>query len=189
MCCRILILYGTSEGHTAKIAAAIADTLRGVGADVDVVQARQSGQGPYPEDYAAVIVAASVHAGSYQKGVQRWVRAHAEALRDRPTAFISVCLAVLQKTPEVDRQLEKISHGFFNATGWFPPESKFIAGALPYTQYGWFKRWIMRRIVAKAHGDVDTSRDYEYTDWADVAAFARRFAAKVHVTDPTAVAV
>ena len=33
---RILILYGTSEGHTAKVAARMAETLRAAGADVDV---------------------------------------------------------------------------------------------------------------------------------------------------------
>lgn len=30
----------------------------------------------------------------------------------------------------------------------------------------------MRRIVAKEGGDVDTSRDYEYTDWRAVERFA-----------------
>jgi menaquinone-dependent protoporphyrinogen oxidase len=33
----------------------------------------------------------------------------------------------------------------------------------------------MVRIVRKAGGDVDTSRDYEYTNWADVRAFAEEF--------------
>ena len=33
----------------------------------------------------------------------------------------------------------------------------------------------MRRIVAKAHGDVDTSRDYVYTDWDDLEEFVIRF--------------
>jgi menaquinone-dependent protoporphyrinogen oxidase len=33
----------------------------------------------------------------------------------------------------------------------------------------------MRRIVAKAGGDTDTSRDYEYTDWNQVRGFARDF--------------
>lgn len=178
---RILILYGTSEGHTAKVAAAMADSLRGAGADVDVVKARRSGAGPYPEDYAAVIVAASVHAGMYQRAVRRWVRAHAPALHARPTAFVSVCLAVLERTPDIDRQLGAIMTRFFRSTGWTPAESKVVAGALPYTKYGWLKRWMMRRIVAKAKGDTDTSRDYEYTDWDDLAEFVGRFASGVHL--------
>ena len=37
--------------------------------------------------------------------------------------------------------------------------------------------FVMRRIVSKEGGDTDTSRDYEYTDWAAVDAFAREFVA------------
>jgi menaquinone-dependent protoporphyrinogen oxidase len=37
----------------------------------------------------------------------------------------------------------------------------------------------MKRIARDATGDTDTGRDYEYTDWAEVAAFANDFAAFV----------
>ena len=33
----------------------------------------------------------------------------------------------------------------------------------------------MKRIVAKAGGGTDTTRDYEYTDWNDLRAFALEF--------------
>ena len=33
---RILVVYGTTEGHTAKVAGAISETLHGTGATVDV---------------------------------------------------------------------------------------------------------------------------------------------------------
>jgi menaquinone-dependent protoporphyrinogen oxidase len=57
-----------------------------------------------------------------------------------------------------------------------------VAGALPYTRYNIVKRWIMRRIVAKAHGDTDTTRDYEYTDWQAVGQFAHDFSQRVEVS-------
>ena len=53
---------------------------------------------------------------------------------------------------------------------------KVVAGALAYTRYNRLTRWAMKRIVTKAHGDTDTSRDYEYTDWNDVRRFAGEFA-------------
>jgi menaquinone-dependent protoporphyrinogen oxidase len=34
----------------------------------------------------------------------------------------------------------------------------------------------MRRIVRKAGGDTDTSRDFEYTDWDDLRTFVNEFA-------------
>jgi menaquinone-dependent protoporphyrinogen IX oxidase len=51
---------------------------------------------PSADHYSGVIVAASVHGGTYQRPVLRWVQQNREALAGRPTAFISVCLAVLQ---------------------------------------------------------------------------------------------
>lgn len=171
---RMLVIYGTTEGQTAKIAGALAATLRTYGVSVDLAEAGPAWD-PAPEDYAAVIVAASVHAGGYQRPLRRWVRSHAKDLQVRPTAFVSVCLAIVKPTPEVIRDLAAIMGRFFEATGWTPKETKSVAGALPYSKYGWLKRRLMRRIVAKAKGDTDMTRDYEYTDWDDLRTFAQRF--------------
>jgi menaquinone-dependent protoporphyrinogen oxidase len=50
-----------------------------------------------------------------------------------------------------------------------------FAGALKYTRYSWLKRMLMKHIAEKEGGDVDTSRDFEYTDWEQVTRFAERF--------------
>lgn len=175
---RILILYGTTDGQTAKVAAAMAGAMRSTEVDVDVANAAAQWD-PDPADYNAVIVAASVHAGSYQRGVLHWVQRHHAALALRPTAFVSVCLAVVKRTPKVDADIRDMMRRFFAMTEWQPGETKAVAGALKYRQYGWLKRWMMRRIVAKQGGDTDTSRDYEYTDWRDLVEFAQKFAASI----------
>ena len=178
---RVSILYGTTDGQTRKIAEAIAATLREEHCVVDVVDAAAVSPDHTPRGYDGVIVAASVHAGGYQKTVMRWVRAHAAALNRTPSAFVSVCLAVLEQRPEAHRELAAIVERFFHRSGWRPTVTKLVAGALPYTRYGWLKKWVMKRIVAKAGGDTDTTRDYEYTDWTDLSAFARDFAARLTV--------
>jgi menaquinone-dependent protoporphyrinogen oxidase len=170
---RILVVYGTTDGHTAKVAGAISETLHRTGAVVDVHTADDPA--PAPDGYDAIVVAASVHAGHYQKPVEKWVRAHAAALSRKPAAFVSVCLGVLQHDEQVQRDLQAILDRFLQATGWRPTVVKFVAGALPYTHYGWLRRLVMRRIVAKAGGDTDTSRDFEYTDWNDLRHFAVDF--------------
>jgi menaquinone-dependent protoporphyrinogen oxidase len=116
-----------------------------------------------------------VHAGGYQRPVVKWVRANAAALGGKRTAFVSVCLGILQKDPNVDRDLDAIAERFFAATGWRPTQVKTIAGALLYRQYGWLKRRMMRRIVAKAGGDTDMTKDYEYTDWGELQVFVADF--------------
>jgi menaquinone-dependent protoporphyrinogen oxidase len=45
-----------------------------------------------------------------------------------------------------------------------------------YSHYNFLKRWVMKRIVKKAGGDTDSTRDYEYTDWNDLEQFTDRFA-------------
>lgn len=172
---RLLVLYGTTDGQTGKIAERLGGMLQSLGADVDVVDAGGGIPEPRPEDYAGVIVAASVQASNYQKAVERWLRAHAVALRSKPSAFLSVCLGVLQDDPGVQREVAAIMDQFLARLSWKPSMTRSVAGALLYTRYDWIKRWIMLRISRKAGGDTDTSRDYEYTDWSAIKDFATEF--------------
>jgi menaquinone-dependent protoporphyrinogen oxidase len=181
---RILVVYGSTHGHTARVASAVARTLQSEGVAVDVREAGKNA--PAPDEYTAVIVAASVHGGRYQKQVQRWVRVHAPTLHQKPTAFVSVCLAILQRSPEVRDALEDIVGRFLETTAWRPTVVKQVAGAVAYTRYNWFLRRVMKRIVAQAGGDTDTTRDHEYTDWNDLAAFARQFRHSVLLRVPEA---
>jgi menaquinone-dependent protoporphyrinogen oxidase len=179
---RILILYGTTDGQTEKIARFLAAELSVRGAIVDVCDAEQ--EDPHPEDYTGVLVAASIHAGGYQRAVVRWARAHAEALRPRRNAFISVCLGALQNDLHAREALRRIKQHFIGKTGWTPTQFKVVAGAVRYTRYGWLKRLVMRRIVRKAGGETDTTRDYEYTDWHALQLFAARFFTLCSPTPP-----
>ena len=52
-----------------------------------------------------------------------------------------------------------------------PGATRPVPGALLYTRYNPVNRWMMKRI--------DTSQDYEYTDWNEVRAFADEFGARV----------
>jgi menaquinone-dependent protoporphyrinogen oxidase len=181
---RILVLYGTSEGHTAKVARALAARLTADGVEADVEEAVLGD--PLPATYDGIVVAASMHAGRYQKVVGKWLRAHASELGKRPTAFVSVCLACLSKDAKAREEARAIPQRYVDGFGWEPTMVKIVAGALPYTKYNFVVRWFMKRISASAGGDTDTSRDYEYTDWPDLRAFADRFAAIVSAQRPAA---
>jgi menaquinone-dependent protoporphyrinogen oxidase len=170
---RILILYGTTEGQTKKIADVIGARVTSQGMAADVIEA---GTGdPQPEHYDGIIVAASLHGGQYQKPVRQWLARHAGRFGNKATAFVSVSLGCLQNDPKVAADIAATIERLTTAVGWRPGMVKRVAGALLYTQYNFFIRWFMKRIAAKAGGDTDTSRDYEYTDWNDVRDFADQF--------------
>jgi menaquinone-dependent protoporphyrinogen oxidase len=115
------------------------------------------------------------------------VRETREALERLPTAFFSVSLAICEPTEAGRKEAEGYAEEFFRLTRWHPGKVALFAGALRYTRYGVFTRWIMKRIArGKGSPDLDTSRDYEYTDWDGVTRFAEEFlgvaAPRLHAT-------
>ena len=176
---RILVVYGTTDGQTRKVALHLGIALRHAGADADVIMASPAAAGP--EGYAAVIVAASLHAGKFQRNVRDWLRRNAPALRQKPTAFVAVCMMARDTREDAQRRLQGIMRDFADSCGWMPSRLKPVAGALAYTRYGWFKRWLVKNMAARSGGDTDTSRDHEYTDWLAVRTFGEDFLRRVLV--------
>ena len=172
---RILIAYGTCQGHTGRIAQYLADIIGAQGLEVDAVNVERSGAG-MPQGYDGVIVGASIHLGKHQKCVVNYVRENREVLERLPSAFFSVSLSAGDSTEEARKAVGDCIDSFVKQTGWRPSQVGRFAGALLYTKYGFFKRWMMKRIAAsKGSPDTDTSRDYVYTDWQSVRHFANEF--------------
>jgi len=192
---RVGVFFATREGHTERIAERIAADLRILGFDVDVLPVRR----PLPfslNNYSAAVLAASVHGGSHEREMVRFVKDHREELDGMTTAFLSITLSEAgaemgDKTPaqhtqfvqDVDRMLAK----FFNETKWLPTTSKPVAGALLYTHYNFLLRLIMRQIAKKAGAATDTSRDYVYTDWVGLDKFVDDLAEEIRRSPAAAV--
>jgi menaquinone-dependent protoporphyrinogen oxidase len=178
---RVLIAYGTRQGKAAQLAERIADRLREAGQDVTNVDLRSRGD-TSPADYDAVIVGGSVHAVGYEREVRRWVAERRDELESRPSAFYSVSLTAADRDVRHDVRGQEMINSFTAATGWLPDRVEIFAGALTYSKYNPAMRWIMRRMVRRReHGRyTDTSRDYDFTDYERVDAFAREFAQSIN---------
>jgi menaquinone-dependent protoporphyrinogen oxidase len=176
----ILIVYATREGQTRRVAERLAADARTHGRSAEIVDARAARSLELAK-YSAVVVAASVHAGKHEREMVAFVRTHRGALERMPSAFLSVSLAEAgaedaAASPEARarsrQEVEGAITGFFEETGWRPGRVKPVAGALLYTKYNFIVRFVMKQIVKKKGGSMDTSRDHEYTDWASVDRFA-----------------
>lgn len=172
---KLLVLYGSSEGQTTKIALHIARIIREKGYLVDVIEGRGMPAHFSLEPYRAVIIGASLHAGSYQKYVRTFVQQHHRELTQMPTAFFSVSLTEAYPRPAEKVELGRLMATFLQETGWHPQSVVSFAGALTYSKYGFLKRFIMRRIARQAGAPTDPSHDYEFTDWQAVTRFAESF--------------
>lgn len=172
---RILIVYGTTEGQTRKIGQRIAAVAQARGHDVQTVDSATLSGPLTGGEHDAVLVGASLHRGRYQSSVERFVRTNLALLNRLPSAFFGVSLVAASRDREHAKEADKLVERFLAETGWRAARSASLAGALPYSRYGFFKRLLMRLIVWREGGDTDASRDYEYTDWDAVDGFARSF--------------
>ena len=169
---RVYIPYGTTEGQTAKIAEYIADVIRHHGHEAEPVQIGRARHG-ITGGYDGVIVGAAIHMGKHDKHIVEFARKNRDLLERLPSAFFSVSLAAHGDAQEAEGYVRR----FEQETGWRPSRIACFAGALAYTQYGFVKRHVMKKIAGDKPGSLgtDTSRDYVYTKWDGVRSFTEDF--------------
>lgn len=172
---RILLVYGTTEGQTRKIAGFVADHLSNRGHQARVVDALEATAELDPDEFDAVIIAASVHAGRYQSAIVDFVSRNLAAIDRRANAFLSVSLSAASDDEDDAEGIRQCVAAFTQQTGWRPGMIHHVAGAFRYTAYDFIKRWAMKYIAYRKGAPTDTSRDHELTDWADLARFVDAF--------------
>ena len=176
---KFLVVYGSTEGQTRRIADGIATRIREHGPEAETVDSTSLPADLDLGGVGAVIVAASVHQHRHQPSVMHFVKDNLARLQAVPTAFVSVSLAVAMAGEEGGREARSYVDRFLADTGWQPTEVHLAAGALLYTAYDFFKRQIMKFIVWKSGGPTETDQDYEFTDWAELSRFVDAFVEKV----------
>jgi menaquinone-dependent protoporphyrinogen oxidase len=175
-----LVLYASTHGHTAKIAARVAAALERAGVIVDL--RRTDAKLDFsPSDYDAVVVGASIHAGHHQREIVDWVRRHAASLGAMPSAFFSVSLSAADVNDEARVTARKYVDDLIEETGWTPSRTESFAGALQYREYDFFTRLLIKLMMHRGGHPIDTSQDYDYTDWDAVDRFGEQCAALLPV--------
>lgn len=169
------ILYATREGHTERIARRLEETLWKRGLPCNLVAVRHLADGFQLSDYQGAILAASVHAQKHEQEMIDFVKHYREELEKLPTVFLSVSLseagaedpdAPPERREKAAADVQRMIDQFLNETHWHPSKIRAVAGALLYTKYNFLVRFVMKRIASASGGGADTSRDYDYTDWA-----------------------
>jgi anti-anti-sigma factor len=87
MSARVLVVYASTHGHTAKIADRIGEGLRERGVSARVREVGTPGANQDPAGFGGVIVGASVHLHHHQPAVIDWLSEHRTALNARVDAL------------------------------------------------------------------------------------------------------
>lgn len=171
---KTLILFSTRDGQTREIASYLASELKEHGVYADVVNLNRTEEIVW-KDYDRVVIGASIRYGHFHPAVDRFVKKHADSLNALPSAFYSVNL-VARKPEKRTPQTNSYTRKFLLSSPWQPDLCCVFAGALRYPRYTWYDRFMIRLIMKMTGGETDTRKEVVYTDWTQVAGFARELA-------------
>lgn len=174
---RILVAYSTVDGHTRAICERLQRCLEGHGHSVTLASLGDA-QRPDSRLFEKVVIGASVRHGRYRRELYDFISLNRQSLDDKPSAFFSVNLVARKPgkdTPAANPYVER----FLRSTTWRPAMVAVFAGKIDYRKYGFVDRHVIRLIMWLTHGPTDPDESIDFTNWADVEAFARRIALQV----------
>ncbi len=169
----VLVLYGSRNGHTARIARRMCQAIADAGGEaemMDFVEAAR--EGVDLDAYDVIALGAPVYYGSYDDVVFTFVRENHAKLDAKPHSFFNV--SVTARTPEKatvegNRYMQK----FLELSPWQPRDLKVLAGKVDYPSWGALDTLAIQMIMKFTGGPTDRSAVIDYTDWDDVAAYGR----------------
>lgn len=171
----ILIIYSTTDGHTAKICERLQRVIEGSGQTVTVVSVEEA-SGLALQTYDIIVIGASIRYGRHSKQVTEFIQRNAALLDSKQNAFFSVNIVARKpekREPDTNPYLQK----FLRQISWKPKLLAVFAGKLDYPRYRLIDRVMIRFIMLITHGPTDPTAVIEFTDWQQVDAFAQRIAA------------
>jgi menaquinone-dependent protoporphyrinogen oxidase len=173
----IAVVFESKYGQSAKIAEHVAGIARRRGHDVKVVHASLAVKMDLEERDAFVVVG-PVYFGKQVRALDAFVRARADLLSKRPSAFLSVSGSAGSRDPRIRAEAARIALEFARQTGAHFRMIEPVGGALAYPRYNFLVRWMLKRIAEKRGEPTDTTRTHETTDWTALdRAMARFFGA------------
>lgn len=167
---KMLVLYSSREGHTKKI---IDRMFQDVTAWQIELHDLHHDMLPSPEKYDQLLIAASIRYGHFHPNLNKYIKKHAELLKEKRWSFLAVNLVARKKekdTPETNPYTRK----WLAQTTVKPTMTEVIAGALQYSKYNWWQTLIIQLIMWMTGGDTDKSKDIEFTNWEKVQKFTEQ---------------
>lgn len=167
-----VLIYSTHDGQTLKICRRMASSIEQAGKEVRLMSLAQANEMSW-DDVKHVIIGASIRYGHLNKALYRFIGSHKESLASRNNGFFCVNLTARKpdkNTPETNAYMKK----FLTLSPWQPTQQAVFAGALLYSKYGFFDKFMIRLIMKITGGETNTSKDIEYTDWNKVDDFSEK---------------
>ncbi len=169
---KVLIVYATVEGQTAKIADFAAEYIRKSGHDVFLANVDDPAAIDF-HNIDAVVLAAPVHQRLHPKTFEAFIEASKNSLAQCRTLLISVSLSAAfpEGLSEAGNYLAELK----TRTCFTPEAELLVAGAVCISQYDYFAMQLVQHVVLRDR-DYDVSEgEHEFTDWKAVTSGISEF--------------
>jgi menaquinone-dependent protoporphyrinogen oxidase len=168
---KTLVTYATSTGSTVGVAEAIAKTLRGYGAQVDVIPMQDVSD---LTSYQAVIAGSAIQDRQWLPEAVQFVQTHRSDLNQKPFAIFAVCMTLAMKNGESYRP---------QISDWLEPVRRLVrpvsegvfAGALDISKIPSFSDWLKFRLSVL----FGVWSEGDHRDWAAIRAWADSLPSKL----------
>ncbi|MBW8639512.1 hypothetical protein K1W69_20125 [Hoeflea sp. WL0058] len=172
----ILVIFATTEGHTAKIAKFVVAELKELGHTASSQDADAYLGGQDPADFDAVILAGSVHANRHQEMLGAFIAAHRKTIDAKKSLLLSVSLsAAFEKTLA---EAEGYVKDFCEELDWRPDDYLLVSGAIKHDSYGYYEEMILQDQVLPGRPVQEPDQDQELTNWEALKKSIADFAGK-----------
>ncbi len=167
----LLIVYATTDGHTAEISKRIQQIAETGGWHVTLSELPADGKFDL-DAFDRVVVGASIRYGKHKPEVKKFIDASQATLEAKNAAFFSVN-AVARKPAKKTAETNPYVRKFLTQIEWQPQTVGIFGGKIEYPKYGWFDRNMIRFIMWMGKGPTDPTGTFEFTDWDAVEQFGR----------------
>jgi menaquinone-dependent protoporphyrinogen oxidase len=166
----IFLIYSTVDGHTMKICQRLQARLETAGHRVSLVALADSGSVELTA-FDKFVVGASIRYGKHRPELVAFLARNGGLMSSRPSAFFTVNLVARKpekNQPDTNPYMVKL----LKRLSWRPAQLAVFAGKIDYPRYGFFDRQIIRFIMWLTDGPTGSRDVIDFTDWAQVDAFA-----------------
>ncbi len=161
---RILVAYASRGGSTGGVAEALGKTLAEQGSQVDVRQIKDVAG---IDQYSAVVLGSAIRGKAWLPEAMEFVRAHRDALRQKPVAAFLVCITLAMP---IAANYKEFVRGFMNDVRSLiaPRAEGYFAGALDYSKVPLVPEGLQLRILSAA----SKTPPGDYRDWDAIRSWA-----------------
>ena len=167
----ILIIYSSVDGHTKTICERIEDVIKN-----SLNTTLMSLDDATHEDiskYDRIVIGASIRYGKHRPSLFNFIEKNLDLLNSKYSAFFTVNI-VARKPEKNTAKTNPYMIKFLKKSPWKPNLLDVFAGKLDFPTYNFSDKYIIKFIMWITKGPTDTSKVYEFTNWAAVDNFAKK---------------